>query len=160
MNKTLRKTHSHYRRCNAKTRAGSRCQKPPLQTKTRCRLQAIDVANRKLAWNVDHVTPLSTGVLATAGGLVFSGNVDPSLKAFDAASGEILWQATLDDTPSSSVITYQVGDKQYVAVVVGMTNNHVRDITRFYRGWSGMRGVPGDQAGAALWVFALMEMVR
>ena len=38
MNKTLRKTISNYPRCNAKTRAGGRCQKPPLQTKTRCRL--------------------------------------------------------------------------------------------------------------------------
>jgi alcohol dehydrogenase (cytochrome c) len=119
------------------------------------RLQAIDVANRKLAWNTDQVTPPSTGILTTAGGLVFSGDLDPSLKAFDDATGELLWQAPLDDIPSSSLITYRVGGTQYVAVVVGMTNNHVRDITRHYRQWSGTTGAPGDQGGAAIWVFAL-----
>ncbi len=132
-----------------------RTEQPALEDGMMGRLQAIDVANRKLAWHTDQVTPLSTGVLATAGGLVFSGDVNPSLKAFDAATGDLLWQIPLDDTPSSSLITYEVDDKQYVAVVVGMTNNHVRDITRFYRGWSGTEGEPGDQAGAALWVFAL-----
>ena len=119
------------------------------------RLQAIDVANRKLAWNTDQVTPPSTGILTTAGGLVFSGDIDPSLKAFDDQTGELLWQAPLDDTPSSSLITYKVGGTQYVAVVVGMTNNHIRDITRHYRQWSSTEGAPGDRGGAAIWVFAL-----
>lgn len=119
------------------------------------RLQAIDVANRKLAWNADQVTPPSTGILSTGGGLVFSGDIDPSLKAFDDATGELLWQAPLDDAPSSSLITYQVGATQYVAVVVGMTNNFVRDITRPYRQLSSTEGAPGDQGGASIWVFAL-----
>jgi len=128
---------------------------PDLEDGMMGRLQAIDVANRKLAWNTDQVTPLSTGVLSTAGGLVFSGDIDPSLKAFDDATGELLWQTPLDDAPSSSLITYKVGETQYLAVVVGMTNNHVRDITRFYRQWSGTKGAPGDQGGASIWVFAL-----
>ena len=129
------------------------------------RVQAIDVANRKLAWNTDQVTPPSTGILSTGGGLVFSGDVDPSLKAFDDASGELLWHAALDDVPSSSLITYKVGETQYVAVVVGMTNNHVRDITRHYRQWRASPDAPEwvpatpqgaiDRGGAAIWAFAL-----
>jgi alcohol dehydrogenase (cytochrome c) len=119
------------------------------------RLQAIDVANRKLAWNTDQVSPPSTGLLSTAGGLVFSGDVDPSLKVFDDATGKLLWQTALDDIPSSSLISYQVGETQFVAVVVGMTNNHTRDITRHYRQWSSTTGAPGEQGGAAIWVFAL-----
>ncbi|MAI81017.1 MAG: hypothetical protein CL917_18905 [Deltaproteobacteria bacterium] len=119
------------------------------------RIQAIDVSNRKLAWNTDQRTPPSTGLLSTAGGVVFSGDLDPSLKAFDDATGTLLWESALDDTPSSSLITYQVGRTQYVAVVVGMTNNHVRDITAHYRRWSSTKGVPGDQAGASIWAFAL-----
>jgi len=119
------------------------------------RIQAIDVANRKLAWNTDQVTPPSTGILSTGGGLIFSGDVDPSLKAFDDTTGELLWETPLDDSPSSSLITYQVGETQYIAVVVGMTNNHVRDITRHYRQWSSTQGVPGDKGGASVWVFAL-----
>ena len=124
------------------------------------RVQAINVATRSLAWNTDQVTPPSTGMLSTAGGLVFSGDIDPSLNAFDNATGELLWEAPLDDAPSSSLITYSVNDKQYIAVIVGMTNNHVRDITRHYRRWSSTKGVPGDQGGASIWVFALDDFVR
>ncbi len=119
------------------------------------RVQAIDVATRKLAWNTDQLTPASTGILSTGGGLVFSGDIEPSLKAFDDATGALLWQTPLDDSPSSSLITYQVGDKQYIAVVVGMANNHIRDITRHYRQWSRTSGKPGDRGGASIWVFAL-----
>ncbi|HIG40862.1 MAG: PQQ-binding-like beta-propeller repeat protein [bacterium] len=119
------------------------------------RLQAIDVASGKLAWNKDQVTPPSTGILSTGGGLIFSGDIDPSLKAFNDATGELLWEVLLDDTPSSSLITYKVDTTQYVAVVVGMTNNHIRDITRHYRQWSSTEGIPGDSGGASIWVFAL-----
>jgi alcohol dehydrogenase (cytochrome c) len=128
---------------------------PDLDDDMMGRIQAIDVANRKLAWNTDQRTPPSTGILSTAGGLVFVGDIEPSLKAFHDKSGELLWEVALDDAPSSSIITYQVGATQYLAIVVGMTNNHVRDITRYYRQWSGTEGAPGDSGGASVWVFAL-----
>ena len=128
---------------------------PDLEDGMMGRVQAIDVANRKLAWNTDLLTPPSTGVLSTAGGLVFVGDIEPSLKAFNDASGELLWTAELDDAPSSSLITYQANKVQYIAVVVGMTNNHVRDITKHYRRWSMTEGAPGDRGGASVWVFAL-----
>ena len=57
------------------------------------RVQAFDLANQKLAWTSHQVTPPSTGLLATAGGLLFSGDIDPSIKALDDATGELLWQA-------------------------------------------------------------------
>jgi alcohol dehydrogenase (cytochrome c) len=118
------------------------------------RIQAIDVADRELAWNTDLLTPQSTGMLATAGGVVFSGDIEPSLKAFDDTTGELLWQASLDDAPSSSLVSYEVDGTQYVVVVVGMTNNHVRDITSHYRGFSETEGVPGDRGGASIWAFS------
>lgn len=119
------------------------------------RIQAIDLENQKLAWKFDQETPPSTSILATAGGVVFSGDVDPSLKAFDDTTGELLWEAALDDLPTCQVITYSVYDKQYVAVTVGMTNNHIRDITRSYRQFSKTKGASGDSGGGAIWVFAL-----
>ena len=64
------------------------------------RLQAMDVAGRKLAWVHHQRAPLSTSLLATAGGVVFAGDLDPALKAFDDTTGKLLWQATLDDLPS------------------------------------------------------------
>jgi alcohol dehydrogenase (cytochrome c) len=57
-------------------------------------------------------------VLATAGDLVFWGDITQVLRAFDAESGEILWQSEpLGATVQTSTITYAVRGKQYVAVI-------------------------------------------
>lgn len=130
------------------------------------RVQAVDVVNQELAWVHHQTTPPSTSLLATAGGLLFSGDLDPSLKAFDDATGELLWQAELDEAPSSSLVTYSIGDTQYVAFVVGMTNNHVRDISAAHNafatttGFSSPKTAPGRRGGAAVWAFALKSFVR
>ena len=122
------------------------------------RVQAINTKTHELAWNTDQLTPPSTGLLSTGGGLVFSGDLDPSLQAFDDATGEVLWEAPLDDIPSSSIITYVIDDIQYVALVVGMTNNWARDISTPFRRFSGTKGYPGDFGGASVSVFALAGM--
>jgi alcohol dehydrogenase (cytochrome c) len=122
------------------------------------RLQAVDVAGRKLAWVHNQAAPLSTSLLATAGGLVFSGDLDPAVKAFNDATGELLWQARLDDLPSSSLVTYRIGTTQYIAVVVGLRNNHVSDLSRTYNAFRKKRGqadATTPNGGAAIWVFAL-----
>lgn len=124
------------------------------------RLQAIDVANQKLAWNHDEVAPLSTGTLATAGGLVFCGDLEPSLKAYDDATGEVLWQANLDDLPTSGLVTYEVDGVQYVTVLVGMSNLHVQGLKQLYDEFlaqSDKPHEPAPQGGAALWTFALQQ---
>ena len=121
------------------------------------RLQAIDVAGRKRAWVHHQRAPFSTSALATAGGVLFVGDLDPSLKAFDDATGRQLWQAALDDLPSSSVITYSVDTTQYVAVVVGLRNNHINDMSGTYNAFRKNRGDTGVtlRGGAAIWVFTL-----
>ena len=121
------------------------------------RLQAVDVGGRKMGWAYNQRAPLSTSTLATAGGVVFVGDLDPTLKAFDDASGKLLWQAALDDLPSSSVITYSVGATQYVAVIVGLRNNHINDLAATYNAFRKNHGDASPAAlrsGAAIWVFA------
>ena len=63
--------------------------------------------------------PSNGAVLATAGGLVFWGDLARKFRAFDAASGEILWEETLGGTIQNSTITYAVDGRQYVAVFTG-----------------------------------------
>src|SRR5262249_8494427 len=63
------------------------------------RLQALNVQTGKTAWALLQRAPLTTGVLATAGGLVFVGGLDRMFKAHDAASGAVLWQTRLNDVP-------------------------------------------------------------
>ncbi|HEU4619016.1 MAG TPA: PQQ-binding-like beta-propeller repeat protein, partial [Gammaproteobacteria bacterium] len=59
-------------------------------------------------------------VLATAGGIVFWGDITQVLRAFDAETGKVLWQSEpLGATVANSTITYAVDGKQYVAVVNG-----------------------------------------
>ena len=121
------------------------------------RLQAIDVKGKKLGWVHNQSSPLSTSLLATAGGVVFAGDLDPAVKAFDDTSGKLLWQAKLDDLPSGSIVTYSIDKTQYVAVVVGLRNNHVNDLSRTYNAFRKRRGTEIEPAngGPAIWVFAL-----
>jgi alcohol dehydrogenase (cytochrome c) len=63
--------------------------------------------------------PAYGAVLATAGGLIFHGDMSRKFKAFDANTGKELWQTTLDGYISVSTITYAVNGRQYVAVMTG-----------------------------------------
>jgi alcohol dehydrogenase (cytochrome c) len=63
--------------------------------------------------------PGNGAVLATAGGLIFHGDMSQKFKAFDAETGKELWQTTLVGNPSVSTITYAVKGKQYVAIMTG-----------------------------------------
>jgi alcohol dehydrogenase (cytochrome c) len=57
-------------------------------------------------------------MLATAGDLLFWGDIGQVLRAFDADTGKVLWQSgALGATIQTSTITYAVDGHQYVAVV-------------------------------------------
>ena len=83
------------------------------------RLAAIDLRTGKPAWTVRRRAPAASAVLATAGGILFEGSRDRWFRALDSATGKVLWQVRLSDTPNSFPITYMVNGKQYVAVVSG-----------------------------------------
>jgi alcohol dehydrogenase (cytochrome c) len=124
------------------------------------RLQAVDMKKQALEWQYRTKTPLVSSVLATAGGLVFTGDLEPSLKAFNDETGELLWQTSLDDHPSSNLVTYAVDGKQYIAVVLGYKNNHVRDWWGVYSDIElGPQASAESTSGAgpSLWVFALEQ---
>jgi len=63
--------------------------------------------------------PGNGAMLATAGDLVFWGDLDGKLHAFDAVSGKTLWDTSLQGTVQNSTITYAVNGKQYVAILSG-----------------------------------------
>jgi len=58
-------------------------------------------------------------MLATAGDLVFWGDLDRRLRAFDVESGDILWESIVSGPMTNSTITYAVDGTQYIAVFVG-----------------------------------------
>jgi alcohol dehydrogenase (cytochrome c) len=83
------------------------------------RLEAFNLETKKVAWIDRQRAPQMTGILATSGGILFAGALDRYLKAYDAATGRVLWQIRLNDVPVACPITYSVGGKQYVAVITG-----------------------------------------
>jgi alcohol dehydrogenase (cytochrome c) len=127
--------------------------RPPLETDGKFgRLEAINLATRKVVWTDRQRAPTTAGALATAGGVVFSGSLDRVVKAYDAANGKALWQTRLNDVPSSAPMTYSVDGRQYVAMVVG--NGGAQTAT-----WPVLvpeiRNPPNG--GAAIWVFELPD---
>ncbi|HTT06263.1 MAG TPA: PQQ-binding-like beta-propeller repeat protein [Steroidobacteraceae bacterium] len=83
------------------------------------RIEAINLRTRQIAWTMRQRAPISSSMLATAGGVVFSGSHDRKFHAYDSASGQLLWDTTLNSPPCSSPVTYDAHGEQYVAVVAG-----------------------------------------
>lgn len=63
--------------------------------------------------------PSNGAVLATAGDLIFWGDMNRRFRAFDAKDGSILWETILGGIIQNSTITYAVGGRQYIAVLTG-----------------------------------------
>jgi quinoprotein glucose dehydrogenase len=113
----------------AMSKLGLLCTKPPWGT-----LVAVDLKAGKILWRSsvgtteDRAplglafkwgTPLVNGVAITAGGLVFTGAMDAYLRAFDAKSGDELWQGRLPVPGVANPMTYLWKGEQYVAIAAG-----------------------------------------
>jgi outer membrane protein assembly factor BamB len=87
-------------------------------------------------------------LVATGGGLVFGGDVAGGFRAFDDETGEVLWETNLGAPVSGFPVSFGVDGKQYVAVTTGpsLVAMAARRMTP---------ELPSDEAGAAVYVFAL-----
>ena len=120
------------------------------------RLQAIDMNRRQLGWSARERTPPTTATLSTAGGLIFGGFLDQSLKAFDAETGAKLWQTDLEHLPSSFPITYAVDGRQYIAIVRGQPSRFIGSLYGIINGFlADSGGLEIPTAEPALMVYAL-----
>lgn len=95
------------------------------------RLQAINLDTKETIWTERQRAAQSTGVLATAGGVIFAGALDRWLTGYDDASGKVLWRVRLNDVPNSAPITYLANGKQYLAVVVGYGGAQIATFAQF-----------------------------
>jgi alcohol dehydrogenase (cytochrome c) len=68
--------------------------------------------------------PTNSSILATAGDLIFMGDINRRYWAQDADTGKVLWRTVLPGPVSTSNITYAVNGKQYVAVIIGDNMAH------------------------------------
>jgi quinohemoprotein ethanol dehydrogenase len=82
-------------------------------------LLAWDPVAQKEAWRAEYVSPWNGGTLTTAGGLVFQGTADGRFIAYDAATGETLWQTPVTSGVVAAPATWEKDGEQYVTVAVG-----------------------------------------
>jgi alcohol dehydrogenase (cytochrome c) len=107
---------------------------------------AINPLTGEKKWEVPLADfPGSAGMLATAGGLVFSGKLTGEFVALDAATGQTVWQFQTGSSVNATAITYMHNGRQYVSVASG-------------RGGILATRYTGDKVptGGSMWTFALL----
>jgi alcohol dehydrogenase (cytochrome c) len=87
-------------------------------------LTAVDRVTGQVRWRYRARRGLLAAVTVTAGGVVFTGDIDGDLMAFDAASGELLLRAPIGPL-GGGVVTYAVQGTQYVAAVTGRVSSQI-----------------------------------
>lgn len=80
---------------------------------------AVDYNTGKIRWQVKTPQPMIGGILATAGGLVFTGEANGQFKAYDAETGSILWKFQAGAGVNAPPSSYSVDGKQYIVVGAG-----------------------------------------
>ena len=107
---------------------------------------AINPLTGEKKWEVPLTDmPSSAGMLATGGGLVFTGKLTGEFIALDEATGKALWQFKTGSSINSTAITYTHNGRQYVTVASGLGGGLAN---RYAAG-----KVP---TGGSVWTFALM----
>lgn len=81
---------------------------------------AWDATKGKIVWSKDERFSVWSGVLATAGDVVFYGTLEGYLKAVDAKTGDELYKFKTPSGIIGNVTTYSHGGKQYVAILSGI----------------------------------------
>ncbi len=114
---------------------------------------ALDVFGKTL-WTHRQTAQLASPAMTTAGGLVFVGDTDRYMYAFDATNGKVLWRSPRMLTKlSGSPVTYTAGGRQYVAFVTGVdAHNWISTVARELN-----PAVHWPQAGSGVWVFAVKQ---
>ncbi len=81
-------------------------------------VRALDLTTGKLRWESERIgsTGFGGGLLSTAGGLLFSGELNGEFVAMDAKTGKAIWHFYTGQQITSQPVTYGVNGKQYVAI--------------------------------------------
>jgi PQQ-dependent dehydrogenase (methanol/ethanol family) len=82
-------------------------------------ITALDYNTGKIKWQVATPEPMMGGAFTTAGGLMFTGEANGWFRAYDAASGKILWSFQAGAGVNAPASSYSVDDKQYIVVGAG-----------------------------------------
>ena len=110
-------------------------------------LVAWNPATGKKVWEFANKSPFWSGVLSTAGGVVFTGSQTGQFMAFDAANGKKLWQFQSGSGITGLPIAWEHKGKTYVTVLSGSAT--------VYGALAGDPDLANVPAGGSVWTFAL-----
>jgi glucose dehydrogenase len=84
-------------------------------------LTAVDPTTNKIVWQKRTKFPIAagSGLLSTASGLMFHGEPDGRIVAYDIRNGNELWSFQTGAGADAPVATYEVNGQQYVAILSG-----------------------------------------
>ncbi len=118
-------------------------------------VQAWDVDTGERVWTHEYArSPNWGGMLATGGGLVFSGGTnDRKIHAFDAETGELLWESPTPSGILAPPTSFSVNGKQYIAVHSGWGGDSSGMQATLNRVFPGE--LPPVPEGGSVWVYAL-----
>ena len=91
----------------------------PPGDKAHGRLTARDPVSGDIAWEKRYNIIPHSGLLSTAGGLVFNATYDGWLEALDAETGDLVWRFNLGSGTNGGIVSYESGGDQYIAVATG-----------------------------------------
>ena len=121
-------------------------------------LQAWDVNTGEKKWSHDfHDTPYWGPVMSTGGNLVFTGGTnDRMFRAFNATTGDLLWEFPTNSGITAIPSSYEVDGVQYIAVVSGWGVDAER-MQGLLKDMLPAGRVPNVPQGGVIWVFALKK---
>ena len=90
---------------------------------------ALDSRTNKQVWQeeVPYLAGFGSGVLATAGGLVFTGGSDGFFRAFNSRTGEELWRFQTGFGADAPAAAYEIDGEQYVAIAAGGSRDGLKE---------------------------------
>jgi alcohol dehydrogenase (cytochrome c) len=91
----------------------------PPGDKAHGRLTARDPVSGDIAWEKRYEIIPHSGLLSTAGGLVFIATYDGWLEGLDAQTGDLIWRFNLGSGTNGGIVSFEAGGDQYIAVATG-----------------------------------------
>ncbi|MBL28876.1 MAG: quinonprotein alcohol dehydrogenase [Rhodospirillaceae bacterium] len=111
-------------------------------------IKAFDAATGDLVWTRPQMAPATSGMLATAGGLVFYGDPEGYFHAVRDDTGESLWSYNTGTGIHGNPTSFSIGGDQYIGIVVGAGGGGIWPLT--FGDW-----LQTHTKGGALFVFGL-----